>query len=79
MFYVIATDRAGSEMRPGGIVLHKQVFICGDSAQAERIRCELQKRRERYGAIQTTSSAPVFNPRVYTWDARPAAAFLQGR
>lgn len=79
MLYVICTDRAGAEMGPHGIVLHKLVIVCSDSAQAVRAKSELEKRAPRFGAIQTTPNEPVFNPAVYTSNKIEAPAFLQGR
>lgn len=79
MLYVICTDRQGAEMGPRGIVLHKLVIECSDSAQAVLAKSELEKRSQRFNAIQTTPNLPVFNPAVYTSNKIAAPAFLQGR
>lgn len=78
-FYVVATDRTGGEMRPGGIVLEKHIFVCDNYAQADRIVKALKERRERFSAIQTTRAMPVLNPRIYNPVLHVAASWLQGR
>ena len=78
-FYVVATDRRGSEMRPGGIVLQKQIVICESWDQAMRVSKEL-KRLPCFSAIQMSQSLPVLNRRIYGEPVISAAAvWLQGR
>lgn len=83
-FYVVATDRTGGEMRPGGIVLEKHIFVCDNYAQADRIIKALKERnlndgKPRFSAIQTTRTMPVLNPRIYNPVLHVAASWLQGR
>ena len=78
-FYVVCTDRAGSEMRPGGIMLEKHIFICDNYAQADRISRALKERAPRFSAVQMTRTMPVLNPHVYRPVLHAAASWLQGR
>lgn len=78
-FYVVATDRRGSEMRPGGIVLEKHVILCDNWGQAMRLSKELKARKERFSAIQMTQTPPVLNPKLYKPVLSEAAKWLQGR
>lgn len=78
-FYVVATDRRGSEMRPGGIVLQKQIVICESWDQAMRVSKEL-KRQPCFSAIQMSQTLPVLNRRIYGEPViSSAAVWLQGR
>lgn len=78
-FYVVATDRRGSEMRPGGIVLQKQIVICDTWEQAMRVSKEL-KHRPCFSAIQMTRALPVLNRRIYGEPViSTASVWLQGR
>lgn len=78
-FYVVATDRRGSEMRPGGIVLKKLIVNCDTWEQAMRVSKEL-KRQPCFSAIQMSQTLPVLNRRIYGEPLISAAAvWLQGR
>lgn len=78
-FYVVATDRRGSEMRPGGIVLQKQIVICESWDQAMRVS-KMLKSRPCFSAIQMTRSLPVLNRKIYGEPVLSAASsWLQGR
>lgn len=81
MLYVICTDKRESEMGPRGIILHKLIIECTDSDQANRAKCELEKRSERYKAIQLAMNEPNFDKSRgwYTSNKIAAPAFLQGR
>lgn len=78
-FYVLATERQDSEMRPGGIVLEKHVIICNNHGQALRVSKELKERKERFSAIQMTQTPPVLNTKLYKPVLSEAAKWLQGR
>lgn len=78
-FYVVATDRQGSEMRPGGIVLEKHVILCDNWAQAMMMSKMLKERKERFTAVQMTQTAPVLNPALYKPVLSDASKWLQGR
>lgn len=78
-FYVMATDRQGSEMRQGGIMLFKQVIICNSKGEALRVSKMLKERKERFNAIQLTTNVPVLNQRLYIPKFSEAPAWLQGR
>lgn len=79
-FYVVATDRTGSEMRPGGIVLSKHVINCDTRQQAEKVCKMLKERARRFSAIQLTTTPPVLKEAIY---GKPilseASVWLQGR
>ena len=78
-FYVMATDRQGSEMRQGGIVLMKLIIICDNKGQALSVSRMLKERKERYNAIQLTTNQPTVNPRIYNPKVSEASTWLQGR
>lgn len=78
-YYVIATDRAGSEMRPGGIVFHKHVILCADRRQAEKVSAMLKERSQRFSAVQCTTTPPVLNRHIYKPVLSEGAVWLQGR
>lgn len=78
-FYVIATDRAGSEMRPGGIVLEKHVILCTSREQAEKVSKMLKGRPAKFSAVQMTPNLPVLNPAIYRPVHSEGAVWLQGR
>jgi hypothetical protein len=79
MFYVIATDRKASEMRPGGIVYTKHVILCKNQGSAMSIVKMLKERKERFNAVQMTQTVPELNPKIYRPVPSEASAWLQGR
>ena len=79
-YYVVATDRQGSEMRPGGIVLKKHVILCDSLSQAEQISERLRgSRTRRFSGIQLTQNPPVLNPRLYAPEFSEGGQWLRRR